>query len=217
MKLDRDRVIRAREMLGYSIETTAEEAGVSKNSVLRAEHEEDIRPVTARKIAAALGVRVADLIGESETLKVQPRLPDFNGEPRPASLRTQIDFIKHLTDRWEEEISDRESERELQSGMTRRAKRVFGDLSWASEIQHVSLELTRGFANDPNHDRITYDSGEVREIFAALRRMEEVVNRTDSWFADVAATELKTASVIDIRSRQQAREALEQRERQLGA
>jgi DNA-binding XRE family transcriptional regulator len=67
LKLDRDKLIRAREMLGYGVETTAQEAGVSKNSVLRAEHEEDIRPVTARKIAGALDVRVADLIGESET------------------------------------------------------------------------------------------------------------------------------------------------------
>jgi hypothetical protein len=49
LKLDRDKLIRAREMLGYAIETVAEEAGISKNSVLRAEHEEDIRPVTARK------------------------------------------------------------------------------------------------------------------------------------------------------------------------
>jgi len=53
---------RAREMLGYGIEKTAQEAGLSKNSVLRAEHEENIRPVTARRIAAALGVNVADLL-----------------------------------------------------------------------------------------------------------------------------------------------------------
>jgi transcriptional regulator with XRE-family HTH domain len=76
-------MIRAREMLGYGVEKTAEEAGVSKNSVLRAEHGEDIRPGTARKIAAALGVRVADLIGESETLKVEapssPEQPPLNG------------------------------------------------------------------------------------------------------------------------------------------
>jgi transcriptional regulator with XRE-family HTH domain len=69
LKLDRDNLIRARERLGYAVETVAEEAGVSKNSVLRAEHGKDIRPLTARKIAAALGVRVADLIRESETLK----------------------------------------------------------------------------------------------------------------------------------------------------
>jgi DNA-binding XRE family transcriptional regulator len=64
LKLDREKLIRAREMLGYGLEKTAEVAGVSKNSVLRAEHEEDIRPVTARKIATALKVAVADLYGE---------------------------------------------------------------------------------------------------------------------------------------------------------
>lgn len=66
VKLDRDKLLRARELLGYGVEKTAEVAGVSKNSVLRAEHEEDIRPVTARKIAAALEVRVADLLGKEQ-------------------------------------------------------------------------------------------------------------------------------------------------------
>lgn len=64
MRFDRDKLIRARELLGYGLEKTAEEAGVSKNSVLRAEHGEDIRPLTSRKIAAALGVEVVDLIEE---------------------------------------------------------------------------------------------------------------------------------------------------------
>jgi DNA-binding XRE family transcriptional regulator len=89
LKLDRDRLQRAREMLGYGLEKTAEEAGISKNSVLRAEHEEDIRPVTARKIAAALDVPVADLIGESETLKAQPPLPDFWGK-----WRSQLELLE---------------------------------------------------------------------------------------------------------------------------
>jgi transcriptional regulator with XRE-family HTH domain len=62
VKLDRDRILRARELLGYGVEKTAEVAGVSKNSVLRAEHAEDIRPITARKIAAALEVEVRDLL-----------------------------------------------------------------------------------------------------------------------------------------------------------
>jgi DNA-binding XRE family transcriptional regulator len=88
LKLDRDRLQRAREMLGYGLEKTAQEAGISKNSVLRAEHEESIRPVTARKIAAALDVPVADLIGESETLKAQPPLPDFWGK-----WRSQLELL----------------------------------------------------------------------------------------------------------------------------
>jgi transcriptional regulator with XRE-family HTH domain len=89
LKLDRDRLQRAREMLGYGLEKTAQEAGISKNSVLRAEHEEDIRPVTARKIAAALDVPVANLIGESETLKAQPPLPDFWGK-----WRSQLELLE---------------------------------------------------------------------------------------------------------------------------
>jgi DNA-binding XRE family transcriptional regulator len=94
LKLDRDKLQRAREMLGYSIEMTGEEAGVSKNSVLRAEHEEDIRPVTARKIAAALGVRVADLLEEGETLKVQAPLPDFPLERREAAGHVALDAAR---------------------------------------------------------------------------------------------------------------------------
>jgi DNA-binding XRE family transcriptional regulator len=94
LRLDRDKLQRAREMLGYSIEMTGEEAGVSKNSVLRAEHEEDIRPVTARKIAAALGVRVADLVEESETLKAQAPLPDFPVERREAAGDVALDAAR---------------------------------------------------------------------------------------------------------------------------
>ncbi len=76
MKLDRDKLMRARELLGYGVEKTAEEAGVSKNSVLRAEHEGDIRPVTARKIAGALGVRVADLLGKAGASEKPETLTD---------------------------------------------------------------------------------------------------------------------------------------------
>src|SRR5215218_9653494 len=102
LKLDRDRLQRAREMLGYGLEKTAQEAGISKNSVLRAEHEEDIRPVTARKIAAALRVSVADLIGESETLKAQPSLPEFPEERRVPTLKNWTSLAQRLADRWEE-------------------------------------------------------------------------------------------------------------------
>jgi transcriptional regulator with XRE-family HTH domain len=89
LKLDKERLQRAREMLGYGLEKTAQEAGVSKNSVLRAEHEEDIRPGTARKIAEALRVPVADLIGGSETLKAQPPLPDLWGK-----WRSQLELLE---------------------------------------------------------------------------------------------------------------------------
>lgn len=64
MRLDGARVRRARERLGYSLAKAAKEAGVSEGTVLRADHGEEIRPSTARKIAVGLGVEVADLIRE---------------------------------------------------------------------------------------------------------------------------------------------------------
>jgi transcriptional regulator with XRE-family HTH domain len=77
LRLDGNKVRRARERLGYSMETAAEIGGVSKNSVLRAEHGEDIRPLTARKIADALAVRVPDLVDEATDPKAQAPLPPF--------------------------------------------------------------------------------------------------------------------------------------------
>lgn len=62
MRLDPDRVKRARERLGYSLEIVGEIGELSPNSVLRAEHGLSIQPVTARRIARALQVEVADLV-----------------------------------------------------------------------------------------------------------------------------------------------------------
>jgi len=102
LRLNRKKLLRARELLGYGIEKVAEEAGISKNSVLRAEHEEDIRPVTARKIAAALGVSVAELIGGSESLKAQPPLPNGLEEER----RKAEEDARLLRERGREQMAD---------------------------------------------------------------------------------------------------------------
>jgi transcriptional regulator with XRE-family HTH domain len=107
LKLDRDRLLRARELLGYGLEKTAEEAGVSKNSVLRAEHGAEIRPVTARKIAGALGVEVADLLGAShpkafealDTPLARSSLEEFEvrlwGLGNEADARALFDAVRH--------------------------------------------------------------------------------------------------------------------------
>src|SRR5215210_9056474 len=70
--LDSTKVRRARERIGASIETAAERAGVAKGSFLRAEHGEDIRPVTARRVAEGLGVRVADLVLDEVEAETSP-------------------------------------------------------------------------------------------------------------------------------------------------
>lgn len=67
MKLDEYRVRGRRERLGLTLAMLARKAGTSKNTILSAEHGADIRPTTARKIAEALDVEIADLLGEAES------------------------------------------------------------------------------------------------------------------------------------------------------
>lgn len=64
MKLHRESLQLARARYGWSIARTAEEAGISNNSVLRAEHEEEVSVGTVHKLAAALKVDVGELVGE---------------------------------------------------------------------------------------------------------------------------------------------------------
>src|SRR4051794_26308141 len=45
----------------------ARKVGMSKNTILSAEHGGDIRPTTARKIAEALDVEIGDLLGEADS------------------------------------------------------------------------------------------------------------------------------------------------------
>jgi transcriptional regulator with XRE-family HTH domain len=210
VKLNRDKLIRAREMLGYGIETVAAEAGVSKNSVLRAEHEEDIRPLTARKIAAALGVRVADLIGESETLKAQPRLPDFNGELRPVSLRSQINLVNNLADYAEQEIQEREQEPEPKYPLVEKIKRS-RNAHWALAMMHMAHELSIAFTEDPNMAELVYETGEVTELYRAHRRLDAAVDRTRVWFGDEEQANVR--DLDEYRRAQQARDQAMERQR----
>ncbi len=62
MMLPRLRLIRERSAL--SQRDLATKASVSKTTVLLAEAASDVRPSTARKLAEALGVKPAELMGD---------------------------------------------------------------------------------------------------------------------------------------------------------
>jgi len=66
LKLDGKKMRHARYRLGCSLDMFGERSGISKNTARRAERGEEVRPSTARKIAAGLGVEVSDLIKEPE-------------------------------------------------------------------------------------------------------------------------------------------------------
>jgi transcriptional regulator with XRE-family HTH domain len=62
MRLDHERVRWHRDRLGWTLDTLAEKAEVAKGTVLRAEHGEDVRPSSGRRIANALGTEISELI-----------------------------------------------------------------------------------------------------------------------------------------------------------
>ncbi len=64
--LDEEKVRRSRERLGYTLQLMSEEGGIAPHTIIRAEHGRNITPTSARKIAAALGVSVADLVREPD-------------------------------------------------------------------------------------------------------------------------------------------------------
>jgi transcriptional regulator with XRE-family HTH domain len=64
VKLDSAKVRWHRDRLGWTLDTLAEQAEVAEGTALRAEHGEDIRPSSGRRIARALGVDVSELVPE---------------------------------------------------------------------------------------------------------------------------------------------------------
>ncbi len=137
LRYGREKLQRARERLGWSIEMVGEKAGTSKNSVLRAEHEGEIRPLTARKIAEALGVEVADLLleeVESQAPKGQPS-PQREGEPRGRRD-------------WRAEVEAFISEAEEVIDSPDLAETTCLDISMAASDLHIQLMDARNAARD---------------------------------------------------------------------
>jgi transcriptional regulator with XRE-family HTH domain len=64
VKLDSAKVRWHRDRLGWTLDTLAEQAEVAEGTALRAEHGEDIRPSSGRRIARAFGVDISELVPE---------------------------------------------------------------------------------------------------------------------------------------------------------
>ncbi len=66
MKLDGGRVRELRERMALSIEDVSTKARISPHTWVRAEHGEEIRPSSARRVAAAIGVEPGALLALAE-------------------------------------------------------------------------------------------------------------------------------------------------------
>jgi transcriptional regulator with XRE-family HTH domain len=118
MKLDADKMRWHRDSRGWTLETTAEKAEVALGTVLRAEHGEDIRPSSGRRIAQAFGVDVSELVpdrpgvmppkapapstsGPHET--EEPMAPGAISEAEAFGIHTEYreNMLEHLSEIWE--------------------------------------------------------------------------------------------------------------------
>jgi transcriptional regulator with XRE-family HTH domain len=220
LKLDEDRVRQTRERLGLTLSMVAQKAGTSKNTVLSAEHGGDIRPTTARKIAEALNVEIADLMGEPEgPLAVAPSSQEklFNNgvleeERRHPSLRNWTALINGFADRWGQEITERENEWQAAKPAIRKHVKLLPNLSWANEVRYTASDVI-GAANEQLEAAILdiHNSEEALELFKSVKRLEEVLERTDSWYRRDAEDAPKVAEVVDIRA------GVERMKRQIGS
>jgi transcriptional regulator with XRE-family HTH domain len=133
MRLDHEMVRWHRDRLGWTLDTLAEKAEVAKGTVLRAEHGEDVRPSSGRRIARALDVEISDLIPDKprrvgELVGAGKAEASTTGRPRMAAERAL-------------EIADSESFR-------REAK----DAS-TEDLRQTALELAR-FTKPQTHEEM---------------------------------------------------------------
>jgi transcriptional regulator with XRE-family HTH domain len=183
LKLDRDNLIRARERLGYSVETVAQEAGIAKNSVLRAEHGEHIRPLTARKIAAALGIEVADLYADPDYPKegAPPWLePTFNDVIQERRLSRFADAIASAADKWLEVVSKPETPDATAAGALEAAARLYG-------------ALMDGITRSEWETLTTQERGEFAEVMDKLAKVgaEGILRLQESGYFDAERTRIQ--------------------------
>jgi transcriptional regulator with XRE-family HTH domain len=82
VKLDSAKVRWHRDRLGWTLDTLAEQAEVAEGTAMRAEHGEDIRPSSGRRIARAFGVDISELVPEKPGV-VLPKAgaPTYSGPP----------------------------------------------------------------------------------------------------------------------------------------
>jgi len=127
MRLDHERVHWHRDRLGWTLETLAEKAEVAKGTVLRAEHGEDVRPGSGRRIAQALGAELSDLIpdkpGRVEELVGAGKVEAPREAGRPDEERSAHDIARGEARR-QFEIDTKALRRTIASEGTDRAARV---------------------------------------------------------------------------------------------
>ena len=102
VKLDGAKVRWHRDQLGWTLDDVAEQAEVAKGTVLRAEHGEDVRPSSGRRIARAFGIEIPELSPEKPgaALAGKAEAPPVGAVPNSLEdlLKSRGVRTRHLAD-----------------------------------------------------------------------------------------------------------------------
>jgi transcriptional regulator with XRE-family HTH domain len=107
-----EQLARLRELKGFSQRALAKESGVSPATIYELENgRRRPNPSTLRKLAGALDVEVADLLGaeypkEERRSSLEPSFEDALAEERRQAIyEPWLDFVNRYADRWEARIA----------------------------------------------------------------------------------------------------------------
>ena len=198
----------------------ADELGVDVQTVRRWIHSGKLR---AFKPGKEYRVREADLEEFLRAREVRPKAPRrspleptlLNGledERRYPSLQGWAGLINRFADRWEHEITERESEWQAAKPAIRKHVKLLPNLSWANEIRQTASDVL-GAAHEQLQAAIldTHNSDEAREVFKSAKRLQDVLDRTCPWYRRGAGDARGVAEVVDFRT------VVERMEREIGS
>jgi len=162
MRLDSDKVRWHRDRFGWTLDELAEEAGVAKGTLLRAEHGEDIQPRSGRRIAQAFGVETKDLVPDFPKAERRSSLePSFNDVIEGRRLSRFADAIVAVAGRWGEAMADADMVDQKRLGL----------IAAALELNAVISER----AEEEDWEAIT--NQERLEIVTAMEKLTEAGER----------------------------------------
>jgi transcriptional regulator with XRE-family HTH domain len=174
MRLDGRKVRWHRDRFGWTLDTLAEQAGVAKGTLLRAEHGDDIQPRSGRRIARAFGVDISELVPEQPGV-VLPKgeAPSTSGQPkRPKPI---FDLAREAVLKQAEE--DRQAiARARESGLPQDSFVRHENQAMRDLLDRNQADLAEGYVDlMKRYVWLQQENAQLREQVEALeRQLEEV-------------------------------------------
>jgi len=178
LRLDGERVREGRERLALSIENVSAKARVSPHTWVRAEHGEEIRPSSVRRIAEALGVEPGQLMGETapsgKAHAPSPPPPEISEEERREMLRNGRDIVERLYSKLEAEAQTYKAHRDAEN-LQLVVVQAFCEYEGLTRyVENMGLKVGRE-NDDPEGERFARSLARLNDLGEDLARDLEVL------------------------------------------